>query len=284
MTTEGASEAVQANRRIYDELALGRYASVAPHLRHASIQALYGTLLTDALSTVRSERCPKVLDLGAGEGAVTLPFLELGAEVVAVDISSRQLQQLGEKCASFSQHLVLRCDDIATVLSEDDTYDIVVANSLLHHIPDYMQIVSRAAHVLREGGCFICFQDPMWKWSMRRKDRLLSSVAYGWWRLGQGDVLRGVWRRLRRMLGHYSTASIHDNVEYHAVRQGVNQHAITSFLESRGFECQLFEYCSFHSDGLQPLGERWGVRNTFGLLATLNQRQKSDSKQDIHTP
>jgi SAM-dependent methyltransferase len=270
LTMKEKSKAVQANRRAYDELALGHYTRHAPHLRHATIQALYSSLLTTAFSTVKKQ-CPKVLDLGAGEGSFTLPFLQLGAEVVAVDISERQLQLLSEKCAPFSRHLVLRCEDVAVVLSKgiQDTYDIVVANSLLHHIPDYMQIVDRAAHALREGGCFICFQDPMWKPSMRWSDRLLSSIAYDWWRLGQGDVLRGTGRRLRRMFGHYSSASVHDNVEYHAVRQGVDQHAIVRLLSARGFRCRLMEYCSFHSDRLQRLGERLGVHNTFGILAVL---------------
>lgn len=108
----------------------------------------------------------------------------------------------------------------------------------------------------------------MWKPSISRRDALLSWAAYSAWRLGQGDLLGGIGRRIRRMLGFYSAESLHDNTEYHAVRDGVNQNAIRAVLAAEGLECEILEYCSFHSDTLQPLGEKLGVKNTFGLLAT----------------
>lgn len=258
------------NKDAYNALPIGDYASGAPHLRHESISNLYARLVEAAYQTAASSQVTgsvSVLDLGAGEGTVTRPFLLLGANVVAVDISERQLEQLQVKCAGLPGQLELRCEDLYSVMEEDRYYDIIVANSLLHHIPDYIDLVRRASGRLSEKGVFFCFQDPMWKSSISRRDAFLSWLAYTAWRFGQGDLLGGIWRRFRRMFGFYSAESLHDNTEYHAVREGVNQNAICETLAAEGFECELFEYCSFHSDAWQPLGERLGVKNTFGLLA-----------------
>lgn len=259
-----------ANRDAYNNLEIGRYASNAPHLRHDSIRKLYAGLVETAYQTAISRVVGpvSVLDLGAGEGTITRSFLQLGATVLPVDIAERQLEQLQVKCAGLPGRLELRCADIDSVLAEDRPFDIIVANSLLHHIPDYIDLVRRASTRLSEDGVFFCFQDPMWKPSISRRDALLSWTAYTAWRLGQGDLLGGVWRRIRRMFGLYSAESLHDNTEYHAVRDGVNQNAVRAVLAAEGFECELFEYCSFHSDAWQPLGEKLGVRNTFSLLAT----------------
>ncbi|MDI3258484.1 MAG: class I SAM-dependent methyltransferase [Sinobacteraceae bacterium] len=261
--------ASRANQAAYDALATIDYVVGAPHLRHESIRRLYLDLLGTALGPFLSRgRCPRVLDLGAGEGSATLPLLQMGAAVVAVDISARQLAALQARCAGFADRLTMRCEDISTVLAEDrEEYDAVVANSLLHHIPDYLNLVEGVARIVREGGAFVSFQDPVWRPAMSRRDRWLSDGAYAIWRLGRGDVIGGLGRRLRRMRGRYSESSIHDNVEFHAVRQGVDQHAIVRLLNERGFRCRLQEYCSFHSDYLQRFGERWRVLNTFGLLA-----------------
>src|ERR1039457_1008839 len=89
------------NKDTYNALADGAYVNTAPHLRHRSILDLYARLVQAAFVATRRENgeSPSVLDLGAGEGTVTRPFLELGASVLAVDISERQLEQLQVICA-----------------------------------------------------------------------------------------------------------------------------------------------------------------------------------------
>src|SRR5688572_10310541 len=91
-----------SNRLVYDALLEGDYASMAPHLRHDSIRALYANLVQKAYAAASLGAAGgpvSVLDLGAGEGTVTLPFLQLGANVLAVDISAKQLDSLRIKCA-----------------------------------------------------------------------------------------------------------------------------------------------------------------------------------------
>lgn len=261
-------QASSANRAVYNLMEHGEYASSAPHLKHDSIRHLYEHLVSRIFKlATRGKTDPRVLDLGAGDGLATLPFLRLGARVVAVDISEAQLGQLKTRCAGYGDRLRIRCEDMVNVLEEGQRFDIVVMNSVLHHIPDYMAIIERAAQALTADGVFLSFQDPMLRASISTKDGFLSSVAYLCWRVTRGDVIGGAWRHFRRRLGFFSEESPYDNAEYHAVRDGVDQSAIDALFRRAGLDCQVIEYCSFHSGLLQPFGEKLGVRNTFAIVA-----------------
>lgn len=260
--------AIRANQSVHDAMADGEYASLAPHLCHSSIRALYRDVVGFAYVVAsRASRPLRVLDLGAGDGSATISFLERGCHVLAVDISSRQLDQLRDRCRQFDGLLETRKADMSEVLKEEGKFDVIVMNSVLHHIPDYMAVLELVARSLSDDGVFMSFQDPKWKSSISFRDALLSNVAYVCWRLGRGDVVAGIWRRMRRMVGIYNADSEHDNSEYHAVRDGVNQNAICDLFSNRGMRCELIEYCSFHSSVLQPLGETLSVHNTFAIVA-----------------
>jgi len=261
--------ASKANQVAHDAMVEGEYATLAPHLCHESIRNRYAALISRVMAgAMRSGYTPTVLDLGAGDGLTTMPFLALGARVVAVDISRQQLKQLEERCKAYGDRLEVRCADIAEVLRQGGSYDVVVINSVLHHIPDYLGLLEQVPGLLGERGIFFSFQDPMWKASMTLRDSFLSGVAYAAWRLGRGDVFGGLWRRVRREFGVYKADSLHDNTEYHAVRGGMNQLAISQLLTNHGMRCEVTEYCSFHSTLLQPVGERLSVRNTFAIFAS----------------
>lgn len=261
--------AALANVAGYDREATRKYVDGAPHIKHASLRQLYGSLLLRAFERApRSTNHPRVLDLGAGEGSVTLPFLELGAHVTAVDISPSQLAALRERCGRFGDHLVTRCEDVAAaVASSGAKYDIVVANSLLHHIPDYLSLLRSAVQLLGPGGQFFSFQDPMRFDSLSMATRKFSDVAHFSWRIFQGDVLGGMKRRWRRARGVYLSDCLNDNLEYHNVRNGVDQSAIRALFETEGFACDVISYFSTQSILFQPIGSALRMSNTFAVLA-----------------
>lgn len=262
--------AALANVAMYDSEATRRYIDGAPHIKHASLRRLYGGLVVRVFDEARRYADPPaVLDLGAGEGSVTLPFLELGARVTAVDISSSQLDLLRHRCASFGDRLVVRREDINDTLGAlaDDRFDIVVVNSFLHHVPDYLAVIQGATALLGPHGQFFSFQDPLRYDSIGWPARVFSALAFASWRILQGDVIGGLRRRLRRTRGIYLADSPYDNAEYHAIRGGVDQQAVRQLLEARGFECELIPYFSTQSRLFQPLGAALGIANTFGVIA-----------------
>jgi SAM-dependent methyltransferase len=244
----------------------------SPHLKHASLSALCGQLATAALDRVKQgEASPKILDMGAGDGMLTLPYLALGARVVAADASDELLQGLREKASAHRDALTIMAGDIFITLkkltSERSQFDIICASSFLHHIPDYLELCRCAAPLLRPGGVFFTFQDPLRYDTLKRSNYFLDRASYFWWRLFQGNYLRGIKTRWRRLSGTYRDDLAEDAAEYHVVRNGVDQAAIKELFDALGFECSLWPYWSTQSTLFQRLGEKLKLANTFGVIA-----------------
>ena len=266
---EAADRAVvAANEAFFNEALTQKYAEIAPHLKYSRLWRLYGQLVGDVFAHAqRYTEVPNVLDLGAGEGSATLPFLELGARVVAVDVSESQLSELRRKCASYSDRLEVRQVGINEAFRTDEHYDVIVMSSFLHHIPDYVSVITAGVNVLCETGQLFSFQDPIRYDTMGTLSRLFNKVLYFSWRVFQGDFVGGVSRTLRRARGIYLDDCPADNAEYHVVRNGVDQDKIVELLSSRGFDCRVIRYFSTQGSMFQPLGSVLGIKNTFSIIA-----------------
>jgi SAM-dependent methyltransferase len=258
-----------ANNSTYDRQATKQYIDGAPHIKHASLRRFYANLVMQVFYYAKQyTRTPNVLDLGAGEGSVTLPFLELGAKVVAIDVSRSQLDLLQSKCEPFSYMLEVRCEDINDTLKEKrEKYDIIVANSFLHLVPDYVGMIREAITILSPFGQFFSFQDLLRYDTVGKNTFLFSTLSYFSWRVFKGDLLGGLKRRIRRSHGIFLEDSVYDNVEYHIARNGVDQDAIYGLFREQGFDCSVIRYFSTQSRLFQWLGSALGVKNTFGIIA-----------------
>ncbi|MBA4017518.1 MAG: SAM-dependent methyltransferase [Pirellula sp.] len=258
-----------ANISAYDAEGTRNYIDGAPHIKHASLRQLYGQLVVNVFDRAKKYvDKPVVLDLGAGEGSVTLPFLELGAKVVAIDISETQLEALSKRCERFGDNLEVRCEDINDALKDKGAkYDIIVVNSFLHHVPDFLGMIQECAALLNPHGQFFSFQDPLRYDTLSKSTNAFCRLSYLSWRLMKGDVVGGLKRRWRRARGVFLPDSAHDNTEYHVVRNGVDQIAICDLLRREQFDCELVSYFSTQSSLFQPIGSALGMKNTFGLIA-----------------
>jgi SAM-dependent methyltransferase len=272
MDDRAAKIAAMANSVIYDAEATHDYIDGAPHVKHASLRALYGNLVVDIFDrALKHTSVPEVLDLGAGEGSATLPFLELGARVTAVDVSESQLAALREKCTAYTGMLEAECRDVFETLHHfRDTgqrFDIVVANSFLHHVPDYLALTRDSLSVLSEHGQFFSFQEPLWHDSLGAFTRRFSNIAYLSWRIFKGDRLAGFKRRLRRSKGIYLEDSVEDNAEYHAVREGIDQDALMELFTRSNLDYKFVRYFSTQNKVFQFIGSLLGTKNTFAIIS-----------------
>jgi SAM-dependent methyltransferase len=261
-----------ANAAFYASLGDGEYLDGAPHLKHARLRAYYARLAGEVLAdAARLRTPPRVLDLGAGEGTATLPFLEGGAEVTAVDVSEHQLAGFRERCGSHAERLTLRCGEVYDVVraarDAGETYEVVVANSFLHHVPDHLELLRQVLPMLSPGGIFFSFQDPLRYRSLGLLTRAFAAAAYFSWRVLKGDVIRGSGRRVRRTLGIYRDDCAEDNAEYHVVRGGVDHKSLVRMLTDAGLSVSLVRYFSTQSGSWQRLGERLRLENTFAIIA-----------------
>lgn len=71
-----------------------------------------------------------VADFGAGSGRVTIPLLQKGYTVCAIDVSDGSLKRL----QSLAQKLTLRSVSIARTLPSHEKFSSIVGADILHHV------------------------------------------------------------------------------------------------------------------------------------------------------
>ena len=101
-----------------------------------------------------------LLDLGCGAGENSVYFAMKGANCVASDYSPGMVDvalKLAEKNGVQVAGKVINAMDIDY---PDNTFDIVYASNLLHHIPDPKITIQEIHRVLKPGGK-MCFWDPL---------------------------------------------------------------------------------------------------------------------------
>lgn len=210
-----------------------------------------------------------MLDLGAGEGLVTQELLRLGIHVTAVDRSRQMLESLERRCKAYASQLVTVRADVSEYLQRStETFDVVCAISFLHHVPDYITLLADIVARIRPGGAFFSFQDPMRYDTLPRFERWAAIFSHDVWRIGHGDLIGGVSRRLRRMREIYLVDSIADNVEYHSVRNGVDQERLCKYCEVHFERMIVVNYWSTESALFQSLGAALNLRSSFAIVAT----------------
>jgi SAM-dependent methyltransferase len=89
----------------------------------------------------------RVLEVGPGPGEVSERIQrELGARVVAVDVSERMVELARRRGVD------ARVGDVEELPFADDEFDLVVAAWVLFHLPDLESGLAEIARVLRPGG------------------------------------------------------------------------------------------------------------------------------------
>jgi len=207
----------------------------------------------------------RVLEVGAGHGGFTEAALALGCEVTAVDMSRPSAKELTRRFGTNPKlHAVYDPEGMLSEVTGD--YTLLMFVSVLHHIPDYMAFLEEASRKIVRGGALLTLQDPTW-YPRHRVAHRAERTTYFAWRLGQGSLIKGFETRLRRMRGSLDDTNPRDRVEYHVVRNGVDEEAILSFAHEAFTEVTLIRYWSSHLGVAQRLGDRLGLHSTFGVVA-----------------
>jgi SAM-dependent methyltransferase len=244
------------------------YEHGSPHLRHSELRrevvARIRSLVEEQFA--RAGAC-RVLEIGAGHGGFTDHIAATGAEVTVTEMSRPSLNVLRERFARNPHVRVLYDANGDAVFSESTDYDLVLCISVLHHIPDYLSFVGRLMHTIARGGAFGSFQDPLWYPRRTRRDLYLDRGAFYLWRLSQDNLLRGLTTLSRRARNVYDSSNPSDMVEYHVVRSGVDEQALSDLVGTRFEQVEQWRYWSTQSQLLQSLGTQLGLANTFGIVA-----------------
>lgn len=259
------------------------YAAGSPHIKHLQLREhvveVFQGLIREVME--RKGSC-SVLEVGAGHGTFTDHAAAVGARVVVTEMSKPSAQLLADRFSHNPSVTILSEYDGLQIFHQEERFDVVACISVLHHMPDYLSLVRRFADELIEpAGHFFSYQDPIWYPRQRRLTRVIDRTAYLAWRLGRGELRNGFKTQVRRIRGVLDETNPSDMVEYHVVRQGVDEETLRGTLEERFESVTLDAYWSTQSPMLQLFGQRLHLKSTFGLIAMERLHRADDVKPSI---
>ncbi len=146
------SHQIRQNVAVHDRLA-GVYDSIHDEIFNPIEQERLHRALSIAIEAIQTNSQRKrALDFGCGSGNLTRCFLEFGLHTVSADVAPRFLELIKTRhgATGLSETLLLNGEDLSNV--DDETFDLVAAYSVLHHIPDYLAAVRELVRVTKRGG------------------------------------------------------------------------------------------------------------------------------------
>jgi len=102
---------------------------------------------------------PFVLELGTGQGlgAIFLAEKLKGSRFIAIDNEHDMVKAAIENVErnDLEERIKVKWGDALALDFPDQSFDAVVAITVLHHVPDYEKALVEAARVLKKGGVFL---------------------------------------------------------------------------------------------------------------------------------
>jgi len=115
--------------------------------QYARDAAFVPALGAAAVEWLRPQPGERILDLGCGDGALTVKLRDAGCDVVGVDASAAQV------AAARERGLDARCGD-GEALKFDAEFDAVFSNAALHWMKNPGAVLDGVARALKPGGRF----------------------------------------------------------------------------------------------------------------------------------
>jgi SAM-dependent methyltransferase len=184
------AEHTEQTREAYDRLAAVWSATTDDGpwnglLERPALQALVPTPLDGAT----------VLDAGCGAGAQAAWLLDQGADVIAVDLSPRMVEEAARRCGGRGRFMV--ADMSRPLPLEPQSLDGVTSSLALHYIEDWSVPLRSFAAALRPGGWAVIsldhpFAPPL---ASQRGTYFDTELASDSWQKGDVEVTQHFWRR-----------------------------------------------------------------------------------------
>lgn len=99
----------------------------------------------------------QILELGCGTGRLWMENLSRVPkdwDITLSDLSSGMLQEARRNLRDSQRHFAFGVIDAQTIPFEDESFDAIIANHVLYHVPDRTKALSEICRVLRPGGRF----------------------------------------------------------------------------------------------------------------------------------
>jgi 2-polyprenyl-3-methyl-5-hydroxy-6-metoxy-1,4-benzoquinol methylase len=102
-----------------------------------------------------------ILEVGCGNGYLCLELARDGHEVIGIDVSPDIIEVAERSSAAHPQppgfgSLRYLCADVNTWQAREASFDCVIFNRALHHLPELQQTMAQVQRLLKQGGRIIC--------------------------------------------------------------------------------------------------------------------------------
>ncbi len=128
---------------------------ISIHDKYSTNKQGFGNWITEHY---RIPEGASVLELGCGTGDMWKgkhDLISRCSRLVLSDFSEGMVNKTQETLAAESS-IEYRTVDIQSIPFPDHTFDVVIANMMLYHVPDLAKGLSEVRRVLKEGGTFYC--------------------------------------------------------------------------------------------------------------------------------
>lgn len=97
----------------------------------------------------------RLLDIGCGGGLISEPMARLGATVVGIDASEKNIAIAGLHAGQSGLAIDYRCSAAEDLAAAGETFDAVLALEVIEHVADLGSFVAACAKLVRPGGAAV---------------------------------------------------------------------------------------------------------------------------------
>jgi ubiquinone/menaquinone biosynthesis C-methylase UbiE len=148
-------EQIQFNKQANDGIS-GKYDCLHNEIFNPIEQERLGRALKIAIEAIKTNPSESgqftALDYGSGSGNLTRHLIEAGINTTSADVSDGFLKLIERNFSrtGLSKTMKINGKDLSGI--QDGQFDLVATYSVLHHVPDYLQIVKEMCRVVKPGG------------------------------------------------------------------------------------------------------------------------------------
>jgi ubiquinone/menaquinone biosynthesis C-methylase UbiE len=149
---------------------------------HTAVNRVFVDDLLAALADSSDSTLLDVLDLGTGTAQIPIELCKRfePCRVMACDAAVSMLEQAQYNLAAvnFNERIFLRQVDAKALPFQETKFDVVMSNSIVHHIPQPIAVLREAVRVARPGG-LLFFRDLLRPDSGEQLEKFVAAYAAG---------------------------------------------------------------------------------------------------------
>lgn len=102
----------------------------------------------------------KLLDIGCGDGSLSLQYLKDSNQLTLVDISDKMLEKVQEKIPGKLDGNINLVNASFEAINDEEKFDVIICVGVIAHVPDVDALFTKIKNILKPGGALIIETTP----------------------------------------------------------------------------------------------------------------------------